>query len=226
MLPKLVRVFSSAVVAFGFILGVSSAFAQTVQLNETGLGNGMFSGGLQLPVQASPANYWSGFQTISVVDGASTSSFLAFCVDPFQWSSGSLTTYTKTDFSTFFGSRAGDIVALYNQAYTGSLTSNGNAAAMQLALWEVANDDKNLATGGVRTVAGTDASLVSGAQSLLTNLNAYAGPSQYSFSLYTSATNQDFLVATPIPEPHTYMMMLAGLGLMGFVARRRKDLAA
>ena len=27
----------------------------------------------------------------------------------------------------------------------------------------------------------------------------------------------------PIPEPETYAMMLAGLGLMGFVARRRKQ---
>lgn len=29
-------------------------------------------------------------------------------------------------------------------------------------------------------------------------------------------------VAAPIPEPETYAMMLAGLGLIGFVARRRK----
>lgn len=29
-------------------------------------------------------------------------------------------------------------------------------------------------------------------------------------------------VTTPIPEPETYAMLLAGLGLMGFVARRRK----
>jgi PEP-CTERM motif len=29
-------------------------------------------------------------------------------------------------------------------------------------------------------------------------------------------------VATPIPEPETYAMLLAGLGLLGFAARRRK----
>lgn len=29
--------------------------------------------------------------------------------------------------------------------------------------------------------------------------------------------------AAPIPEPETYALMLAGLGLMGFVARRRKQ---
>jgi len=31
-----------------------------------------------------------------------------------------------------------------------------------------------------------------------------------------------FLPSAPIPEPETYAMMLAGLGLLGYVARRRK----
>ena len=35
-----------------------------------------------------------------------------------------------------------------------------------------------------------------------------------------------FLPSAPIPEPETYAMMLAGLGLMGFVARRRKRIEA
>ena len=34
------------------------------------------------------------------------------------------------------------------------------------------------------------------------------------------------LPPTSIPEPETYALMLAGLGLMGFVARRRKQKAA
>ena len=33
----------------------------------------------------------------------------------------------------------------------------------------------------------------------------------------------DTAAAPPIPEPETYAMMLAGLGLMGFVARRRRQ---
>ena len=45
--------------------------------------------------------------------------------------------------------------------------------------------------------------------------------------LSTNGTNNDYLVwgvnvAAPIPEPETYAMLLAGLGLLGFAARRRK----
>ena len=43
----------------------------------------------------------------------------------------------------------------------------------------------------------------------------------------TNGTNNDFLVwgvnvTTPVPEPETYAMLLAGLGLLGFMAKRRK----
>jgi hypothetical protein len=41
--------------------------------------------------------------------------------------------------------------------------------------------------------------------------------SQFSFAQFT---------ATPVPEPETYAMMVAGLGLLGFAARRRKQAAA
>jgi len=39
----------------------------------------------------------------------------------------------------------------------------------------------------------------------------------------TASTN---FTVNAIPEPETYAMMLAGLGLMGFVARRRKQKVA
>jgi len=34
------------------------------------------------------------------------------------------------------------------------------------------------------------------------------------------------LPPTSVPEPETYAMLLAGLGMMGFVTRRRKQKAA
>jgi len=42
-------------------------------------------------------------------------------------------------------------------------------------------------------------------------------------SSYT-AYSGDVLSVSAVPEPETYAMLLAGLGLIGFTARRRKDL--
>ena len=46
-----------------------------------------------------------------------------------------------------------------------------------------------------------------------------AGTTTVTGGFYNAAVNFN---SAPIPEPETYAMMLAGLGLMGFVARRRK----
>lgn len=45
----------------------------------------------------------------------------------------------------------------------------------------------------------------------ITKGNGGAGPGLSHFALFTS----------PVPEPETYVLMLAGLGVMGFVAKRR-----
>jgi hypothetical protein len=49
-------------------------------------------------------------------------------------------------------------------------------------------------------------------------LPAQAAPITFTFDI---ATNQ--LVLAPIPEPGTYAMLLAGLGVLGFMARRRQS---
>ena len=51
------------------------------------------------------------------------------------------------------------------------------------------------------------------------NINARSG-SHY-FGSATLITIDG--IATPVPEPETYAMFMAGLGLMGFIARRRKN---
>ncbi len=42
----------------------------------------------------------------------------------------------------------------------------------------------------------------------------------------TSASGFEYAAVAPVPEPETYAMLLAGLGLLGFAARRRKLKAA
>ena len=54
----------------------------------------------------------------------------------------------------------------------------------------------------------------------------YQGYTQYNQTNLQSATSSSTslnVAAAPIPEPETYAMMLAGLGLLGFMARRRKQ---
>ena len=44
-----------------------------------------------------------------------------------------------------------------------------------------------------------------------------------SFTITTGQIAFEMAVANPVPEPETYALMLAGLGAMAFVARRRKN---
>jgi hypothetical protein len=37
------------------------------------------------------------------------------------------------------------------------------------------------------------------------------------------ASSLEIAAVTQVPEPESYAMFMAGLGLMGFIARRRKD---
>ena len=66
-----------------------------------------------------------------------------------------------------------------------------------------------------------------GDQTFSAYFNAFAGPNEQITRVTFSSTNNaletdNHAYIAAIPEPETYAMMLAGLGLLGFAARRRK----
>jgi hypothetical protein len=183
---------------------------------------------LALPVSNTAANYWTGLLNItpSQTQAGSVSSFAAFCIDPSQYSNAGVSDYSvSSGLGALGGTNATWVSNLYSQNYASSIGNATGSAAFQLALWDLAKDDGNLATGSVKATASTDSTVLNLANSMISGAKSGPGSSPYSFTVYTSPTAQDYVVAsvTPVPEPESYAMLLAGLGLMGAVVRRRKN---
>lgn len=153
-----------------------------------------------------------------------SSSFAAYCVDPFQLSSASFQPYSRLPLSAVNlppvqAARFADVSKLFGNAYAGSLTNATKAAGFQLALWEVWHDDKNLGTGSIRSSGYSDSASVTEAQNLLNSMGGWSAGNAYALTFYQSDTYQDYVSAAP--EPGTYALLLAGLAVLG-VARRRQ----
>jgi hypothetical protein len=71
------------------------------------------------------------------------------------------------------------------------------------------------------------ASTITGWDNLGFSFNGLGAGLGWSFSRLDNGSERLMLASntlSPIPEPETYAMLLAGLGILGFTARRRKDL--
>ena len=106
-----------------------------------------------------------------------------------------VTSSNGTAYLTNFGSLAGNFQGNNTWNY---LVANGVSSTFQRA---------QSLTGGVVTQFGNPNAIDSLA----------ANPINFTFDFATSA-----LVLSPIPEPGTYAMLLAGLAAVGFMARRRQ----
>jgi len=118
---------------------------------------------------------------------------------------------------------------LYTKYRDGTLNSvagfsYGNdvsANALQSAIWFLENE-----VGSVSGLANTLvlAAIAAGWTDTgnVRVLNLWDTRTGFAGNYSYSGAHQDQLYLIPVPEPETYAMMLAGLGILGFAARRRK----
>ncbi len=149
-----------------------------------------------------------------------------------------LSGYTETAVSGFTATQLDNLQTLFFNNYSGSLfTDPDNAAAFQLAIWDVLFDTDtpvgNLSTytgnGGSAfgVVSGTiAASVVSEAQGWITTAETGTQHPYTLTELASSNGNQNFIFPGPpsvtVPEPTELALLGAGLVAMMFVTRRRR----
>jgi len=126
-------------------------------------------------------------------------------------------------------------------ATAGAVTNRVQSAAMQLAIWEIVTGDpakpyslstttngiKAVSNGGTQSNRSYENTAITTANGWLKNM-ANATPQNDVYVLYSKCFQDQLLLVpgnggfTPnVPEPESWAMMLAGLGMVGLFARRR-----
>ncbi|TXT22921.1 MAG: hypothetical protein FD134_2346 [Gallionellaceae bacterium] len=190
-----------------------------------------------------------GFRTYNLnTDPLRTSPFQSWCVDIFHGFSfvvdaldvlkpanialaGSSATL-PTAFSQQAATDLGRLYTNHHAAVDLTSSSGTNEAAFQLAIWEIVNERSGSYSlvGGDFKASGNSA--INTLASTWLNELGTASASQYTASIWTVQSTlttghgyaQDVAVFSKmpaVPEPEIYAMFLAGLGLLGFAARRR-----
>ena len=174
---------------------------------------------------------------LSVTASSSPTSFVAWCVELTQsFNFGVSYDYSLVDGSTYhFGNilsdpnnhRATDLSRLFTAAATNHFVFDSvGAAAFQAGIWEIVYEQDaglgyNFLNGTLHGAPEDPANQMSfdTVNGFLMNLNQYAAG--YHIDVLTNGAQQDFLVAS-VPEPETWAMLVAGLGVIGLVRRRRR----
>ncbi len=155
----------------------------------------------------------------------SSQSFLAYCIQPDVAKTAGVYQSFKADTTNV----SNKVRALYESSYKSTLGNADRQVAFQLALWELAADDGKLyATSGNQYFSQTgpfvDARVGIADSMLLKASQLTTLANTYQYTLFKSADgsqSQQLLSVTQVPEAETWAMLSVGLGLVGFMGRRK-----
>jgi len=226
-----------ALLAAAAVMAAQAASADTLKYDGAWFGS--YSGTYAIhdtnPINFGVTAYAGGFKmTNTSVNPNNT--FMAWCVDIYDDMNTGSTSYTLKSGTDFYSGAqaymATDLSRLASWVFDNNLLTNGAAsAAFQLAVWEIVDDaaghgSYDVTSGDFSATTGSSwASVLGMANDWLAVVNdgSYGIDRQLSvWQQDVAGSTQNLAVFAPVPEPGIVAMLLSGLGLMGFVARRRK----
>ena len=121
--------------------------------------------------------------------------------------------------SITFSNIAGDAMAIGGNFYGTDVLGNLIAGAVTI----VANDSFGAQSTQTITSATVSSFLGFLSTGTISSLVVTAVQPSIVDELFPAVDNLTIAISAPVPEPETYALMLTGLGVVGFVARRRRN---
>ena len=188
-----------------------------------------FSGDAGLFVGESSGPLLTGALRARVAIAASTS-FEAYCLELTQgFDFGVAYDYASTPGASHLGAGKADALSRLLTAGRTFVNDAVTSSAMQAGIWEIVYETGptfGFSTGSILATPADAANQAAfnSVDTFLSRLSTYGA--DVPVTVLTNASAQDFVVVTSIPEPGTWALLAAGLGVVGLMARRRRCGAA